>query len=65
VIDHHRSEATPKPFHQPTPDLAGALAAATGALRRHLEVALLDRVGARRCFRRLDDAGVAALLSAD
>ena len=48
---------------QPTPDLAGALAAATGALAGpertlapgDLEVALLDRVGARRCFRRLDD----------
>jgi proteasome alpha subunit len=55
---------------QPTPDLSTALAAATGALAgpdrtlspTDLEVALLDRVGSRRCFRRLDDVAVAALL---
>jgi proteasome alpha subunit len=55
---------------QPTPDLPTALAAATGALAgpdrtlgpTDLEVALLDRVGPRRCFRRLDDVEVAALL---
>ena len=53
-----------------TPDLAAALHAAVTALGgpdralgpADLEVALLERNGARRCFRRLDDAEVAALL---
>jgi proteasome alpha subunit len=55
---------------RPTPDLAAALTAAAAALAGpdrtlapgDLEVALLDRDGARRCFRRLDDTAVADLL---
>ncbi len=53
-----------------SPDLAGALTAAVGALAgpertlgsSDLEVALLDRTAARRCFRRLPDPEVATLL---
>ena len=56
---------------QPIPNLAGALSAAITALAGpdrelasgDLEVALLDRNGVRRCFRRLDDDEVSALLS--
>ena len=52
------------------PDLAAALNAAVGALAgpdrtlgsADLEVALLDRTAARRCFRRLPDTEVATLL---
>jgi len=52
------------------PDLGAALTAAVGALAGadrtlgagDLEVALLDRAAPRRCFRRLPDAEVAALL---
>jgi proteasome alpha subunit len=52
------------------PDLSEALRVAAGALAgpdrtlgaADLEVALLDRAGARRCFRRLDDDEVASLL---
>jgi proteasome alpha subunit len=52
-------------------DLAAALRLAVGALAGpdrtlgadDLEVAMLERSNARRCFRRLDDAEVAALLS--
>lgn len=55
---------------RPAPDLTTALVAATGALAGpertltpgDLEVALLDRAGSRRCFRRLDDTEVASLL---
>ncbi|MEZ5137849.1 MAG: proteasome subunit alpha [Acidimicrobiales bacterium] len=51
-------------------DLAGVLRAAVGALAgadrqlaaAELEVALLDRAGARRCFRRLADDEVAGLI---
>jgi len=54
------------------PDLAEAVRVAVAALAgpdrtlvaADLEVALLERNGARRCFRRLDDAQVAALLEA-
>ena len=54
------------------PDLAEALAVAVSALAgpdrtlvaADLEVALLDRSSTRRCFRRLDDDAVAALLAA-
>jgi len=53
-----------------SPDLAGAVRVAVSALAgperslvaADLEVALLERAGDRRCFRRLDDAQVAALL---
>ncbi|WP_421120058.1 proteasome subunit alpha [Aquihabitans daechungensis] len=53
-----------------SPDLAGALTAAVGALAgpdrtlgsSDLEVALLDRTATRRCFRRLPDTEVATLL---
>ncbi|MCB0970489.1 MAG: proteasome subunit alpha [Acidimicrobiales bacterium] len=53
------------------PDLAGALRAAVGALAgtertlaaTDLEVALLDRAGTRRCFRRLADDEVTAALA--
>ena len=52
------------------PDLAAALTAAVGALAgpdrtiapSELEVALLERAGARRCFRRLPDDEVGSLL---
>ena len=52
------------------PDLSAALSAAVGALAGpdrtlepgDLEVAVLERAGARRCFRRLLDAEVAILL---
>jgi proteasome alpha subunit len=51
-------------------DLGAALTAAVGALAgpdrtlgaSDLEVALLDRTGTRRCFRRLPDGEVAGLL---
>ncbi|CAN5783994.1 proteasome subunit alpha [soil metagenome] len=54
------------------PDLATALRVATSALSgpdrtlvaADLEVAVLDRVSARRCFRRMDDAEVSAALDA-
>ncbi len=54
------------------PDLRTALGVAASALSgpertltaADLEVALIDRAGTRRCFRRLDDAEVAALLDA-
>ena len=54
------------------PDLGAALTAAVGALAGpdrtlvsgDLEVALLDRASARRCFRRLPDDEVASLLGA-
>ena len=43
--------------------LAGALSGAERTLSAaDFEVALLDRMGARRCFRRLDDAEVARIL---
>lgn len=53
------------------PSLAAALQTAVTALAgdertlgaAELEVALLDRAGERRCFRRLDDAAVAGLLA--
>ncbi len=53
-----------------SPDLAAALTAAVGALAgpdrtlapSDLEVAVLDRTAARRCFRRLPDDEVATLL---
>ena len=52
------------------PDLEGAIRVAAGALSgaertlsaADFEVALLDRLGARRCFRRLDDTEVARIL---
>lgn len=55
-----------------TPDLRTALRVAAGALAgpdrtlvaADLEVALLDRAGTRRCFRRLDDDDVAGYLTA-
>ena len=55
---------------QPGLDLAGAVAAAVGALAGpdrtlaadDLEVAVLERVAARRAFRRLTDAELAPLL---
>ena len=54
-----------------TPDLGTALRVAAGALAGpdrtlvagDLEVALLDRAGTRRCFRRLDDDDVAGYLT--
>ena len=54
-----------------TPDLRTALRVAAGALAgpdrtlvaADLEVALLDRAGTRRCFRRLDDDDVAGYLT--
>ena len=54
-----------------TPDLGTALRVAAGALAGpdrtlvagDLEVALLDRAGTRRCFRRLDDDDVAGYLA--
>ena len=53
------------------PDLTSALRVAVSALAgpdrtlgaADLEVALLDRASARRCFRRIDDADVSALLA--
>ncbi|MCU1355237.1 MAG: prcA [Acidimicrobiales bacterium] len=53
------------------PDLASALRVAVGALAgpdrtlvaADLEVALLDRASVRRCFRRIEDADVSALLA--
>ena len=58
--------------YQPALDLAGALGVAVGALAGpdrqipvgELEVAVLDRSGARRCFRRLSGAQVEALVPA-
>ena len=58
--------------YQPGLDLAGAVGAAVGALAGpdrtltvdDLEVAVLDRVAARRAFRRLADADLAPILPA-